>query len=69
MTIRIGLIGLGAIGGGVVKAVQDGKAGDARVVAVLVRDPGKYDELAKWGSFKLTADPEEFLSSEMDLVV
>jgi aspartate dehydrogenase len=37
--MRVGLIGFGAIGRGVARAIGEGKAGDAELVAILVRDP------------------------------
>jgi len=42
MTLRVGLIGYGAVGREVLDMVADGAAGHAQVVAVLVRDPGRY---------------------------
>ncbi len=69
MTVRIGLIGLGAIGGGILRAVQDGTAGNTTISAVLVRDPYKHLSATASSLFAVTADPGRFFASEIDLVV
>lgn len=69
MPIRVGLIGFGTIGRAVARAVQEGTAGDTEIAAVLIRNPEKYSSDAPLNTWKFTGDPEEFFSSEMDLVV
>jgi aspartate dehydrogenase len=69
VTIRLGLIGFGTIGRAIARAVQEGSAGDARVVAVLVRDVDKHQPEASRYPWKLTNDPAGFLAEEMDVVV
>lgn len=69
MSIRIGLIGFGTIGRAIARAVNDGEAGDARVVAALVRRPERHREEARRYAWTLTGTPEEFFAREMDLVV
>jgi aspartate dehydrogenase len=63
----VGVIGYGAIGRPLVEAVARGEAGDARVVAVLVRDPGRYRTVP--GDALLTGDQSTFLAQASDLVV
>jgi aspartate dehydrogenase len=65
--MRIGLIGLGTIGKEVARAVREGRAGDTRIVAILVRDTRKHD--ANLPGCKITADPEEFFSSDMEVAI
>jgi len=65
--VRVGVIGFGAIGRPLVEAVARGEAGDARVVAVLVRDPTRYAAMS--GDALLTADQASFLAQASDLVV
>jgi len=69
MTIRIGLIGLGAIGKAVARAAAEGRAGDSQVVAVLVRDEAKHRQASAGQPWLLTSDPERFFSVPADLVV
>jgi aspartate dehydrogenase len=69
VTIRLGLIGFGTIGRAVARAVEGGTAGDARVVAVLVRDLDRHRAEAGHYPWKLTNDPARFFAEEMDLVV
>lgn len=68
--ISIGLIGFGTIGKAVAKAIKAGRAGDARTVVVLVRDPSKIDP-AQTGSLyeEITADPDHFFSFDVPIVV
>jgi aspartate dehydrogenase len=65
--MRIGLIGYGTIGRAVAGAVREGKAGDAKLVAVLRRDPEQAAESDE--NWLITADPSVFFAAEMDLVV
>ncbi len=69
MTIKIGLIGFGAIGRAVARAVVAGAAGDTAIVSVLVRNVAKYegDEIGR--SFAFYGDPDLFFGCQMDMVV
>jgi aspartate dehydrogenase len=68
--IRLGLIGFGTIGTAVARAVQEGHAGDAGIVIVLVRDTNKI-ERARVDLLQgtITADPEQFFSADTEVVV
>ncbi|MBO9130396.1 aspartate dehydrogenase [Bacillus sp. 165] len=44
--LKVGLIGYGAIGKDVAKYIQEGKAGDVTLEAILVRDKNKHEHLA-----------------------
>jgi aspartate dehydrogenase len=70
LSMRIGLIGYGTIGRALSRAVRDGRAGDANLVAILGRD---VDRMRKAGAneeqCKLTATPSEFFATEMDIAV
>jgi aspartate dehydrogenase len=68
--ITIGLIGFGAIGRAVAEAVVDGRAGRARLGAVLVRSPQKVEPGAdeRFGC-RFFADAANFLDTRLDLVV
>jgi aspartate dehydrogenase len=63
--LRLGIIGYGAIGRDLVKAITFGRAGDAVCPAVLVRSPRAADAAPEG----LTADPEEFFAHDLDAVV
>ncbi|MFH0817226.1 MAG: aspartate dehydrogenase [Candidatus Micrarchaeota archaeon] len=66
--LKIGIIGCGAIGTAIAKAVKEGRGGDARVVMVFDTDTAKAKELAsKTGSKISTGAGELILKS--DLVV
>lgn len=68
--MRIGLIGFGTIGKAVARAVQEGRAGQATIVAVLVRNRKKI-ELLEADSLhaSVTADPDEFFSADMEVAI
>jgi aspartate dehydrogenase len=68
--MRIGLIGFGTIGKAVTRAVNEGDAGDSRIVVVLVRDVNKISN-AEANQFqgKFTSDPDQFFSTDMEVVV
>jgi aspartate dehydrogenase len=66
-TLRVGLIGYGAIGRPLAEAVAAGQAGPIQITAVLVREPGRYPPPA--GGALLTADREAFLAAAGELVV
>jgi len=69
----VGLIGYGAIGRAVADALLAGRAGDARLAAVLVRDVNKY-----WGDMPFstkpppvtfTANADAFFDCDFDMLV
>jgi aspartate dehydrogenase len=68
--ITVGIIGFGAIGREVAEAIVDGRAGHAKLVAVLVRSPEKVEPgLAERLGCRFTADAADFLDGRLDLVV
>lgn len=75
--LRVGLIGFGAIGRDVAAALQEGRAGDAALVSVLVRDVAPYvsggdlnaERLIAEQAVLFTDDPEIFFAAGLDLVV
>ncbi len=68
--MRIGLIGFGTIGRAVARAVDDGRAGDIDLGAVLIRKPSKAktDEAQRLRE-RITSDPDRFFATEMKVVV
>jgi aspartate dehydrogenase len=62
-TKRVGLIGCGAIGRPVARALLAGKAGPHVLAAVLARSARELD------GFPVTADPDCFLAGSYDLVI
>ncbi|HZR99658.1 MAG TPA: aspartate dehydrogenase [Chloroflexota bacterium] len=65
--LRIGIIGLGAIGRPLAEAIAAGDAGPITVSAVLVRDPARHAPPP--GGALVTDDPAAFLAQPMSLVV
>jgi aspartate dehydrogenase len=63
MTVRIGVIGYGAIGKALADAIAAGQAGDAELAGVLVQRPR-----SPVPHLPLTADPATFFSGPMDAV-
>jgi aspartate dehydrogenase len=70
---QVGLIGYGAIGKSVADALLDGRAGNASLAAVLVRDVNKY-----WGCLPFSSSPpritftddaDTFFGCDFDLLV
>lgn len=73
--IRIGLLGCGTVGGGVLRLIRDNAeylasrvGAPLEVRHVLVRDPAK-DRVAECRSEWITTDPELVLGSDVDVVV
>ncbi len=73
--IRIGLLGCGTVGGGVLRLIRDNAeylasrvGAPLEVRHVLVRDPAK-DRVAECESGWITTDPEVVLGSDVDVVV
>jgi aspartate dehydrogenase len=67
LALRVGIIGLGAIGRPLADAIAAGRAGPVAVSAALVRDPARHPGLP--GGGVLTADRATFLAQPMSLVV
>jgi aspartate dehydrogenase len=65
--LRVGVIGLGAIGRPLVEAIAAGQAGAVVVTAALVRDPTRHAALPD--GRLLTDDQAVFLQQPMDAVV
>jgi aspartate dehydrogenase len=65
--LRVGIIGLGAIGRPLAEAIAAGKAGPVAVAAALVREPARHAPLG--GGTLVTADSAAFLAQPMSLVV
>ncbi|MCA8927682.1 MAG: aspartate dehydrogenase [Alphaproteobacteria bacterium] len=64
MTVRIGVIGHGAIGRELATAIRDGRAGDAHLAGVLVQTPREPPP-----GLPLTADATAFFAAPMDAVI
>ena len=68
--LRVGLLGLGAIGRRVATLIQAGAAGDCALVAVLVRDVGRHAEVrSTLGEALLTHDAAAFFATCPAVVV
>ena len=68
--MQIGMIGFGTIGRAVARALSEGRAGNAELAAVLVRDVEKARATGMTEpGLMITASPDEFFSSEIDVVV
>ena len=65
--MRVGLIGFGVIGRGVARAIAAGAAGDAELVAILVRDPAKIEP--SLDAAPLLTDIAAMISIHPDVVV
>ncbi len=65
--LRVGLIGLGAIGRPLAEAIAAGAAGPVAVTAALVREPSRHGAVP--GGGVLTTDLATFTAQPMDLVV
>jgi aspartate dehydrogenase len=69
-TLRVGLIGYGAIGRRLAEAIIGGEAGRAELAAVLVRRPERVtDEMTARLGCRMTTDAADFLATSMDIVV
>jgi aspartate dehydrogenase len=68
--LRVGLLGLGAIGRRVATLISDGAAGDCTLVAVLVRDVERYAAVrSTLSDAVLTADVDAFFAARPSVVV
>lgn len=65
--LRIGIIGFGAIGQGIMREIKRGYAGHVQVLSVLCRDVLKHRDNNLGET--LTEDPEHFFSKQYDLIV
>ncbi len=69
-SLRVGLIGYGAIGRRLAEAIIGGEAGRTELAAVLVRRPERItDEMTASLGCRITTDAADFLATSMDLVV
>jgi len=69
-SLRVGLIGYGAIGRRLAEAIIGGEAGRTELAAVLVRRPERItDEMTASLGCRVTTDAADFLATSMDLVV
>jgi aspartate dehydrogenase len=66
--LTVGLMGYGAIGQPVAEAIRQGEAGPARLVSILVRQPGNYQPPAGLGD-AFTADWNTFMAAKPSLVI
>lgn len=64
--MRVGLIGLGAIGRAVVRLIAAEAAGEVEVVGALVRDPARP---RREGGFPIVGSADDLLSLEPDVVI
>ncbi|MEP0073602.1 MAG: aspartate dehydrogenase [Marinomonas sp.] len=71
--LKVGIIGLGAIGGHVANCIEKGEAGNAELVALVCRDKEKYLTINKdqSGHFKslITDDIETLFAAKPDIVI
>lgn len=67
--MKIGLMGAGAIGQYLLKKINDGSHPTMEVKSVFVRNKEKYKELEEAFHVELFTDINEFLSSDIDIVV
>ncbi|MGF9715156.1 aspartate dehydrogenase [Paenibacillus naphthalenovorans] len=66
--LKVGIIGYGTIGEDVAEAIGQGKAGAAKVAAILVRDKSKYGETDQF-SYAMTEDEAQFFAQRPNVVV
>lgn len=69
MRRNIGLIGVGAIGNFLLKEINRDKAHGIKIESVLVRDRRKYESLQSEFNVTLYTELDEFLCSNIDIVV
>src|SRR5690625_1103523 len=69
MSMKIGLIGAGAIAKFLLKKVNQNNSSDMQIVSVFVRDREKYQFLESEFHVKLYTDFDKFLASTIDIVV
>lgn len=71
--MKVGLIGCGAIGLTLARAIASGKAGDTTLVAASDVDGGKLENIRKelpWSDILLSTKPDEIIQDEsVDLVI
>jgi aspartate dehydrogenase len=69
-SLRVGLIGFGAIGRRLAEAIGAGEAGHCELAAVLVRRPERIPaEVVERLGCRVTGDAADFLATQFDLVV
>ena len=67
--MKIGLIGAGAIANFLLKEMNQNQTENMQIVSALVRNREKYEALASKFNVKLYTELEEFLNSNIDIVV
>jgi|SRR5690625_104901 len=67
--MKIGLIGAGAIANFLLKEMNQNQTENMQIVSALVRNKEKYEALASKFNVKLYTELEEFLNSNIDIVV
>lgn len=71
--LGVGLIGYGAIGQTVADFIARGRAGNAKLITVLCRTPGKYREIgystANGAKVLFTDNPADFFAASIGLVI
>lgn len=67
--VKVGLLGFGTIGVSLAKAIQEGKAGDTELVAVMVRDRNRVDQTQLPPGVSVATTISEFLGQNFDVVV
>jgi len=67
--MNIGIIGAGAIANFLLKEINQNEAPNLQVKSVLVRNREKYQSLEKQFSINLYTDMNDFINSDIDIVV
>lgn len=67
--LKVGIIGYGTIGQDVAKVIEEGRAGDVKLSAILVRNPDKLKQNSDTFNFKITNDSDEFFQLGLDLII
>src|SRR5690625_5102882 len=69
MSMKIGLIGAGAIANFLLKEMNQNSTSNSQIVSILVRDREKYVALESEFNINLYTALDEFLTSNIDIVV
>lgn len=65
--LKIGIIGFGAIGQGIIREIEHGNAGQVQVLAVLCRTASKHIDINLGAT--LTDDAEAFFNKQYDVII
>lgn len=65
--LKIGIIGFGAIGQGIIREIERGNAGQVQVLSVLCRTVSKYKDINLGAT--LTEDTETFFNKQYDVII